>query len=207
MKIFAIGKPNKKASLSLSINAIVIVVLAMTLLGLGLGFIKGMFGKLQDISTTTFEKTEENLNRDLTTSKEPLIFSKSRFTMPRGSTSLEGFGVKNDGDVAINFGIKIELFKCPDSLKDQDGKCSQAPAEWFEYLTGDEMYTVRPADSKTAKVQIKVPKNAKRGPYLFVFKAYKGAWPEDGECAGDYNPADGTGCETFGQTEFFLTVG
>jgi hypothetical protein len=46
MKIFAVGKPNKKAALSLSIEAIVIVVLAMTLLGLGLGFIRGMFEKI-----------------------------------------------------------------------------------------------------------------------------------------------------------------
>ena len=205
MKLFAVRKPNKKADLSLSINAIVIVVLAMTLLGLGLGFIKGMFGKLQDISTSTFEKTSENLNRDLTTSTEPLVFSKSRYNMPRGSTSLEGFGVRNDGDTAMDFGIKIELFNCPDALKDESGKCDQSAAEWFSYLAGDSMYSVPAAGTKTAEVQITVPRNAKTGLYLFTCKAYQGKW-EDG-CIGDYDPDSDEGCDVFGQTEFFLTIG
>jgi hypothetical protein len=44
MKIFAVGRPNKKASLNLSINAIVVLVMAITVLGLGLTFIRGIFG-------------------------------------------------------------------------------------------------------------------------------------------------------------------
>ncbi|MBW2996639.1 hypothetical protein KY332_05070 [Candidatus Woesearchaeota archaeon] len=193
------GLPNKKASLNLSINAIVIVVLAMTLLGLGLGFIKGMFGKLVDLSETTFEKTAENLNRDLTTSTEPLVFSKSRYTMPPRSTSLEGFGIRNDLDVPVSLGIEIELFSCPD--KDPTtGKCDQEPTGWYEYFEGPDQYAVPAADTKTAKIQINVPRTAKKGLYLFKIIAYEGIW--DGVCAEE-DPS----CSVFGQTEFFLTVG
>jgi len=207
MKRFSTGRLNKKASLELSINAIVIVVLAITLLGLGLGFIKGMFGKLTVLGETTFEKTAENLNKDLTTSREPLVFSKTRLTMPRGSTSLEGFGVRNDGDIQIKFGVGIVLFDCPDALKNATGGCSQDSAKWFSYLVGNEQYTVPAAGTKTAEVQLTVPRNAKTGLYLFTFKAYQGKWPADNNCAGDYDASTGTGCDVFGQTEFFLTVG
>lgn len=199
MKIFDIGKPNKKASLNLSINAIVIIVLAMTLLGLGLTFIRGIFRKAGGITETTFEKISEQLDTDLQTSEAPLLFSETRLAMERGGpSSLEGFGVRNDGNVPISYGIKIVAFSCPDAAE-VDGECP-AVDNWFTYFTGDEQYTINPAERQVNKVTIDVERGATTGLYLLKILAYTGTW--DGqECKGPE-----AACDVFGQTELFLTI-
>ena len=197
--IFNISKPNKKASLNLSINAIVIIVLAMTLMGLGLGFIRGMFGKISGISEATFEKIAEQLNTDLATSEAPLLFSKSRTTMERGATALEGVGVRNDADSSITYGIKIITANCPERKTDPEAECTNVEG-WFEYFKGDSQYTLSAAQRQVNKVQINVPRTGiSTGLYLLKIITYEGIWPAEGECVEE-------ACLKLGQTEFFLTV-
>src|SRR3989344_2269144 len=46
----------KKGAIELSMTTIIVIVLGVTLLILGFAFIKGIFGKLEGISSTTFDK-------------------------------------------------------------------------------------------------------------------------------------------------------
>jgi len=74
MKIFEVGRPNKKASLNLSINAIVVLILAITMLGLGLGFIRTMFkgatGKLSGAIESTSLKNPADSTTPLTIDRQ-----------------------------------------------------------------------------------------------------------------------------------------
>ncbi len=51
----------KKGALELSISTIVVVVIGVTLLTLGLVFVKGIFGKLNDLSGDIFDKAGTEL--------------------------------------------------------------------------------------------------------------------------------------------------
>jgi len=194
----------KKGALELSINAIVIVILAMTLLGLGLGFVRGLFNKVNRMSDDTFDKMQEQLNVDLSTSDEAVLFSKTRLTLERNSNTLEALGVRNDGDREIKYGIKVLTFTCPGT-----GTCPEAE-DWFEYFKGDSEYELPNAQRQVNRMQIAVGSGVDKGLYLLKIMVYKGEWPSSGEpvdCV-DYDPdaEPPTGCDVFGQTELFLTV-
>ncbi len=191
-------KMHKRGALDLSIQTIVIVVIAMTLLGLGLGFVRNLFSNISDVSESTFQRISEQLSTDLATSDAPLIFSQSRLNLERGASTLEGFGVRNDGNNPVEYGLKIETFSCPQEAKDQAGKCVDVE-KWFEYFKGDGQYKLRAAERQVNRVQINIERNAKIGLYLLKLSAYTGQW--DGSCAGPQST-----CQKIGQTELFLTV-
>jgi hypothetical protein len=195
---------HKKGALELSINAIVIVILAMTLLGLGLGFVKDLFNKMGAMSDDTFEKMSERLNIDLASGDEDLLFSKTRMTIDRGGSSLEGLAVRNEGDSSLSYGIKIITFSCPSGweVSSTDPTCKET-SDWFEYFKGDNQYTVKAADSQVNKMQVNVPKSTSTGLYLIKIAVYSGDWPADNNCV---STGVDTGCETVGQTELFLTI-
>ena len=198
---------NKKGALELSINAIVIIILAMTLLGLGLAFVRGLFTRVNTVSDESFDKMEEQLNIDLQNQNAPVLFSKKRLVLERGGSSLEGLGIKNDGDASMTYGVRIATFDCP-SKNDETGECDSV-AGWFTYLEGDEQYTVPAADTHVSSMQINVPRRAATGLYLLKILVYQGAWNEEDDvpCPGDYDiDGDGKGCSIFGQTELFLTI-
>jgi hypothetical protein len=112
MKIFAIGKPNKKADLSLSINAIVIVVLAMTLLGLGLGFIRGMFKNITETTGEISEQVRQQILEDLRTGNKKLSFPSSEISVDKGSAKIIAFGIKNTKAIEdLNFKINIKILE------------------------------------------------------------------------------------------------
>ncbi len=189
---------NKNGTLNISIEAIVIVVIAMTILGLALGFVKGLFVDIIGVSDKAFAQISEGLMDNLKTSEALLLFSSTQLSIDRGKDSLQGFGVRNDGSSKLIYGIKFETFKCPDEAKEDTGSCPDI-TPLFNYLDGDEQYTVPPAERQTGKVKIIVPKTGVTpGLYLLKISAYTGIWPEGGECSGD--------CDAFGQTELFLTI-
>jgi hypothetical protein len=207
-EIFKLKKFNKKGALELSVNAIVIVVIAMTLLGLGLGFIRGMFTRIGGITEATFEKISEQLSTDLATSEAPLLFSKTRLTIERGGSSLEGIGIRNDGDSTVNYGIRVGTFNCPVGAQVEEDACYDTE-DWFEYFKGANQYTIRAAERQVNKVQINIPKkitvgtaskDTPSGLYLLKIMSYTGVWPDDDNCVGAND------CDIFGQTELFLTV-
>ncbi len=108
MKIFAIGRPHKKASLNLSINAIVIVVLAMTLLGLGLGFIRGQFKQITETTSTVQEQVKQQILDDLRTGNKKLSFPATRLTMGSSEKKDLAIGIKNTGDSELSYKIIIQ---------------------------------------------------------------------------------------------------
>src|SRR3989338_249996 len=165
---------SKKGSLEISIQAIVIVVLAMTLLGLGLTFVKKMFGNVDVISTGTFEKIQEQLQRDLVNSNEKLVFSQTKIAMERGSEKLFGWGVKNVGSSSLDYWAKFTAVKCPADCPTED----ELNAEWFSFKYNDQgttaglLYTVDAASSQFVRVNLNLPRDAVPGLYLLDLSVY-----------------------------------
>lgn len=206
-------KMHKKGALELSINAIVIIVIALTLLGLGIVFVRNMMTDIGDISKGTFQKIEEQLNTDLATSDVPLLFSKSQLTLQRGQISLEGFGVRNDEPATIKYGIKLEIVDCPKdpATKICTAQLKEDAVKTFNYIKGDQKYSLAPAERQVNKVQVSMPRSGVTpGLYLIKMSAYRGQWDDTSEVCDETTFAvvnnQDQGCMTFGQTELFLTV-
>ncbi len=196
----------KKASLNLSIQAIVIIVLAMTIMGLGLGFVRGLFSDIGSLSESTFQKISEQLSTDLATSSAPLLFSQTRLTVERGASSLQGFGVRNEGNAEIKYGFQITTFKCPHQKNNPPENCPDV-SKWFDYFDSPQAYTLKAAERQVNKVLISpVSAEAQTGLYLLKMTAYQGA--KDNNCwdtAGKVFTKSAK-CIQIGETELFLTV-
>src|SRR3989338_10120612 len=128
---------SKKASLEISIQAIVIVVLAMTLLGLGLGFIKGMFGKIGGLTDSAFGKIDEQLQRDLVSSNEKLVFSQTKIAVERGKSVLLGWGIKNLDPGQFDYSVVFNPIACPGTTPGTTVPCTattiNSVKNWFVY--------------------------------------------------------------------------
>ncbi len=199
---------SKKASLELSIRAIVIVVLAMTLLGLGLGFIRSMFSDIGILSSSTFDKIKDQLNSELITSSEKLVFSQAKINLDRGKSSLLGWGIKNENSRLLEYWPEFKAIKCPlDSCPDT----FELNNQWFtfkynpgsEYLAYNynpygEFYSLNAADRHVKRVDLSIPRDATPGLYLIELSVYE-KLPEGANLANARN-------DIYASTEIFLTV-
>ena len=183
---------NKRADLELSIRTIVIVILAMTILGFGLSFMKNMFGNIEVISGSTFDKIKDQLQRDLISSNEKLIFSQTKVNMERGRSELFGWGIKNQGNSKLEYWAEFTAIKCP-------GTCPsirELNEQWFtfKYNPGgtnvDLRYSTDPADQDVVRVDLTVPREAQTGLYLIDLSIYDAALRN----------------EKYASTDIFLTV-
>lgn len=86
---------NKRGALELSINTIVIVVIGITLLTLGLVFVRGIFGKLNELSDNTFGTAEAQIGR--LGQGDAKLVTPSVVTVKQGQTVKQNIIVGNDG--------------------------------------------------------------------------------------------------------------
>jgi hypothetical protein len=185
----------RKASLELSVRAIVIVVLAMTLLGLGLGFIKNMFGEVSQLSDTTFAQITDQVQKDLVSTNERLLFSQTKVNIERGKSSLLGWGIKNEGNTQLRYWVEFRGIQCPDEFA-ASKSCNDLPNfnpptsgtytaadggeinnKWFIFKynpSGDEdlLYSIEPATHHVRRVDLNIPSDAQTGLYLIDLSVY-----------------------------------
>nr|MBI4156420.1 hypothetical protein [Candidatus Woesearchaeota archaeon] len=95
---------NKRGALELSINTIVIVVIGITLLTLGLVFVRGIFGKLNELSDNTFGTAEAQIGR--LGQGDARLVTPSVVTVKQGQTVKQNIIVGNDGDTGQ---FRVEL--------------------------------------------------------------------------------------------------
>ncbi len=184
---------SKRASLELSIQAIVIIVLALTLLGLGLVFIKNIFGETESLSSLTFDKVSDQLQKNLIDSDEQLVFSQSKLSMEKGSSELVGWGLRNDKNAKMQYWAEFNALKCPlvcPTKEDLNNK-------WFTFKynpNGSDsslLYDIAASDHSIKRVDLTVPRIAEAGLYLIDLSIYE----EKGEID-----------EKYASTEIFVTV-
>ena len=190
---------NKKASLEISIQAIVIVVLAMTVLGLGLGFIKGMFSSITGVTSGTFDKIADQLQKDLVSSNEKLVFSQTKVAIERGKSLLLGWGIKNEGNQRLNYWAEFSAVKCPGPHPCPS--VDELNSKWFIFKykpspgQGNSPYTVGAAENTVVRVELSVPQTSgvDTGLYLIDLSIYDGDNPD-------------TTTNKYASTDIFITV-
>lgn len=184
---------SKRASLELSIRAIVIIVLAMTLLGLGLTFTKNIFSETEKLSAITFEKVSDQMQRDLVNSNEKLVFSQSKLTAEKGSSTLLGWGIKNDKNVKMQYWAEFKALKCPADCPSRE----ELNNIWFTFKYSPQgidpalLYDLSANEHSIKRVDLSIPRTAQPGLYLIDLSVFEEKGLED---------------EKYASTEIFLTV-
>ena len=95
----------KRGALELSINTIVIVVIGITLLTLGLVFVRGIFGKLNELSEDTFGTAQAQIGR--LGQGEARLITPSVVTVKQGKTTKQNLVIGNDGADGL-FTVRLE---------------------------------------------------------------------------------------------------
>lgn len=95
----------KRGALELSINTIVIVVIGITLLTLGLVFVRGIFGKLNELSEDTFGTAQAQIGR--LGQGEARLITPSVITVKQGKTTKQSLVIGNDGTDS-SFTIRLQ---------------------------------------------------------------------------------------------------
>lgn len=184
---------SKKASLELSISAIVIVILAMTLLGLGLVFIKNIFSSTEELSASAFEKVSDQLQKNLADSDEKLVFSQYKLSIERGSSSLLGWGIRNDKGSKMSYWAEFTAIKCPSTCPAKE----ELNGKWLTFKYNPDgnnsglLYEAVANELSIARVDLSAPRTAAPGLYLIDLSVYEEKGLVD---------------EKYASTEIFVTV-
>src|SRR3989344_2476776 len=94
---------NERGALELSINTIVIVVIGITLLTLGLVFVRGIFGKLNELSDETFGTAQAQIGR--LGQGDASLIAPSVITVKQEQNIIVG----NDGTIGSNINFAVEI--------------------------------------------------------------------------------------------------
>ena len=155
MKIFTVGKPNKKADLNLSINAIVVLILAITMLGLGLGFMRNIFGgaveEFKDVQGTVKKQMIDQMKE----SNKVVELNTPKTSLKIGDETQVFIGFKNDQAEDVDF--SVEQILC-DKLASSSGnnQCNNDPdvdGVWLEYR--ERATTVLPGEVSVLPINVK----------------------------------------------------
>lgn len=155
---------HKKGALELSINAIVIVILAMTLLGLGLGFIKGMFGNINDITIKVSDETKTQILDTLRRTDQKLAFPSNEVNLERGKSEILVVGVKNNlGSGELKFNISAEVLEG----KDQNGGTIAQTSDitYFYDSGGGDGFKLGVSEANVFPLKIQAKSSATKGVY------------------------------------------
>src|SRR3989344_6277952 len=98
---------NERGALELSINTIVIVVIGITLLTLGLVFVRGIFGKLNELSDETFGTAQAQIGR--LGQGDASLIAPSVITVKQGQSIKQNIIVGNDGTIGSNINFAVEI--------------------------------------------------------------------------------------------------
>jgi len=100
-------RSNKKAGMELSINTIIILILAIAILGVGLTFIKQyLTPAIKDVEAFKEQRRNEFIE-ELRLSGERFTWDMNFNEMKKGEEKTIFFGVKNELDKSMAFGLNI----------------------------------------------------------------------------------------------------
>ena len=99
---------NKKGALELSINTIIIIVLGVTLLSLGLIFVNRIFGNVEELGGTAFERAQSELEKIQGDINEYLTVVPSKVKVQQGKSTGVYILVTNLGEQSLT-GLQATL--------------------------------------------------------------------------------------------------
>ena len=109
-------KVNKKGALELSINTIIIIVLGVTLLSLGLIFVNRVFGNVEELGGSAFERAQSELEKISGNVDEYLTVVPSKVKVEQGSSTGVYLLVTNLGEETLT-GLEATLISYQEDVE------------------------------------------------------------------------------------------
>jgi len=161
----------KKGAIGLSVNLLVTVLISLVILSGGIVLLYKFIGGAEDIKNTLDTRTEQELERLLIDEGKKIAFPKRTATIFRGETHLFGLGILNLMNNHQDFSITIEFSKAFDETEKEILINKNEVESWILYNKGK--LIIEENQHHTEPILAKVPKNAKKGTYLFNLKVWQ----------------------------------
>lgn len=161
----------------IGINFIVIIVVAVLILTLGITWIQGVFTSVSDMTTQITARAHENLMEDLRSGDAKMGYTvPNKVKMKRDVSGKFEVGLKNDGQEGRCYSVYPVLVQVDNEVLARYGcssmqSCTGIRADimkWFVYYN---IIWINGQDVGYTLVDVKPPKNAPVGRYLFQFSA------------------------------------
>ncbi len=99
---------SKKGAIELSMTTVIVIILGVVLLTLGLAFVRGIFGKVGDLTEKSFGEAESAIGQ-LGTIEDELTLTTKTINLKQGDSRGIGVIVKNLGQSTDSFQVKTTL--------------------------------------------------------------------------------------------------
>ena len=99
---------DKKGAVELSMTTVIVIILGVVLLTLGLAFVRNIFGKVGDLTTTAFGKADADIEK-LGNIEDELTITRRVVDLEQGGSEGIGVVVKNLGNKESSFQLKTSL--------------------------------------------------------------------------------------------------
>lgn len=93
---------SKKGAIELSMTTIIVIVIGITLLTLGLTWVKGIFGNLDELTMSSFDKADAAIG-ELGSVDGPLTISPNSISMPQGGVKTVQVIIANFEETPVTF--------------------------------------------------------------------------------------------------------
>ncbi len=157
---------NKKAAIGLSINTLVVIIISLIILAGGVTLLYKFIGGAEQLKTDLDTKTEAELEKLLVDQGKRVALPLQVASVSRGEGHVFGLGILNIGGVGNSFRIIVDLSAALDELENE----FTAPEanSWSFY---DDNAIIIPESGHEKKgIMVTVPKDAKKGKYIFNAK-------------------------------------
>ena len=162
---------NKKGAIGIAINVIVIVIISIVILTSGVLLMKKFVGDAEGIKAQLDVKTEQELSRLLQDQGKRVAMPLNTKTLEAGSSHVFGLGILNIDPNAygLEFSVDITLSKALDD--EQNEYTPDSIGIIMSYILYDSgPFTLTENQYESVPILVDVPKNAKKGTYIFNVK-------------------------------------
>ena len=159
----------KKASINLAMSTIVMVIIGVVILTAGILLMRTFISGAEDIKEQLDTRTEAELERLMVDQGKKVAFPKNKVTLGGGESHIFGLGILNiDGNTyGDKFRIEIGLSK----YVDEKGNLDDVSADSY-LLYDDSDLTIKENQHKSEIIHVEVPKDAKKGSYIYNVYVY-----------------------------------
>ncbi len=155
---------SKKGAIELSMTTIIVIVLGVTLLILGLAFVRGIFGKTEQLGLQAFDQAQKQIQQGMGATDKIFVSGGLTWTVEPGKPLPGLVAIRNfDENIDSSSDFKVQI-----KPTDSNGK-----ETWFKISQPGK---IKAGEVANVPIQVTLPNGLPPGSsYSFLITVFKGA--------------------------------
>jgi len=159
----------KKGAIGLSINMLVVIIISLAIFGGGIALLYNLISETEETKAMLDAQTKAELERFLVDQGKKVALSRHTAAISSGDLHSFGLGVLNieESVFGTQFNLEVDLSKAFDETETE---FSTDISQWLYY--DPEPFIIEENQHKSLPIGIGVPKDTKKGTYIFNVKIH-----------------------------------